>query len=168
MLTLMLGLAWAAVPAGAQQTSSTPNTSRQVPAIPSPFAEAETLLRQGAIAEAKQKIQEQLALNPRSVAGYNLLGIVYSSEKDYANALAAFEQALKLSPNSSKTHNNLGNLYVVENKPDLAEKEFRTVLRLDPADREGNYNLGLLLVAKGSPAEAIPHFQRVRPANTEM
>jgi len=167
MLALMLGLALAGVPAAAQQTSSTPNTSRQVPAIPSPFAEAETLLRQGAIREAKQKIQEQLALNPRSVAGYNLLGIVYSSENDYANALEAFEQALKLSPNSSKTHNNLGNLYGVENKPELAEKEFRTVLRLDPADREGNYNLGLLLVAKGSPAEAIPHFQRVRPANTE-
>ena len=55
----------------------------------------------------------------------------------------------------------------LQNKPDLAEKEFRTVLRLDPADREGNYNLGLLLMAKGSPAEAIPHFQRVRPANTE-
>ena len=71
MLALLLGLALAGVRAAAQQTSTTPNPSRQVPAIPSPFAEAETLLRQGAIEEAKQKIQEQLGLNPRSVAGYN-------------------------------------------------------------------------------------------------
>jgi tetratricopeptide (TPR) repeat protein len=131
------------------------------------FAEAESLLRQGSIAEAKQKIQEQLALHPTSVAGYNLLGIAYSSEKDYANALDAFQRALKLSPNSIKTHNNLGNLYVAENEPELAEKEFATLLRLDPSNREGNYNLGLLLMAKGSPAAAIPHFLRVHPATLD-
>ena len=38
-------------------------------------------------------------------------------------------------------------------------------MRLDPANRDGNYNLGVLLIAKGSPAEAIPHFERVRPAD---
>jgi tetratricopeptide (TPR) repeat protein len=135
--------------------------------VESPFYEAETLLRQGATEQARQKIQEQLTLHPTSVAGYNLLGIAYSSEKNYPSALEAFEHALMLSPNSIKTHNNLGNFYVGENKPDLAEKEFRTALRLDPADREGNYNLGLLLMAKGSPAEAIPHFQRIHPANME-
>src|SRR5215813_8971672 len=48
----------------------------------SAFSEAETLLRQGAIAEAKTKIQEQLQLNPSSIEGYNLLGIVYSNEHE--------------------------------------------------------------------------------------
>jgi len=86
---------------------------------------------------------------------------------DYANALDAFQHALKLDLNSTKTHNNLANLYVVQQKPDLAEKEFQRVLRLDPANRDGNYNLGLLLMAKGLTAEAIPHFQRVRPLNLE-
>jgi len=167
MVALMLGLILISIHAAAQQTSTAPKPSHQSAAIPSPFAEAETLLRQGSVEEAKQKIKEQLALHPDSVAGYNLLGIAYSSEKDYAHALEAFQHALKLSPNSSKTHNNLGNLYVVQNHPDLAEMEFRSVLRLDPADREGNYNLGLLLLAKESPVEAIPHFQRVRPANPE-
>jgi tetratricopeptide (TPR) repeat protein len=151
--------------AAGQQTRTPPHASTQV--APSPFSEAETLLRQGSIEEAKQKIQEQLALHPTSVAGYNLLGIAYSSEKDYANALDAFQQALKLSSTSTKTHNNLGNLYVAENESDLAEKEFRTTLRLDPADRDGNYNLGLLLMAKGSLAQAIFHFQKVRPATIE-
>ncbi len=140
---------------------------RQESKTPSPFAEAEALLRQGSIAEAKQKIQEQLALHPTSVAGYNLLGIAYSSEKDYANGLAAFQHALNIDPKSSKTHNNLGNLYVVEEKPDLAEKEFREVLRVDPANSEANYNLALVLLSKGSPGQAIPHFQRVHPANLE-
>ncbi len=97
--------------------------------------------------------------------GYNLLGIVYSSEKDYDNALEAFQHALKLDPNSARTHNNLGNLYVAQEKFDLAEKEFGEVLRFDPTNREANYNLGLVLMARRSPAEAILHFQRVRPAD---
>src|SRR5882762_5671417 len=145
--------------AGAKKSSSA--------AAQSAFQEAESLLGQGLVEQAKEKIQEQLKLNPTSVEGFNLLGIVCAGQKDYGNALDAFQHALKLSPNSTKTHNNLANLYVIQEKSDLAEKELRRVLQLDPANRDGNYNLGLLLMAKGSPAEAIPHFQRVRPPNIE-
>ena len=134
---------------------------------PSPFLEAETLLRQGSIAEAKSKILEQLQLNPSSVEGYNLLGIIYSNEQDFSNALDAFQHALKLAPNSTKTLNSLGNVYAAQGKFDLAEKEFRKVLIIEPLNNEGNYTLGLVLMTKGSPAEAIPHFQRVRPANVQ-
>ena len=96
-----------------------------------------------------------------------MLGIIYSDQKEYANALEAFQHALKLDTHSTRTRNNLGNVYVAERKPDLAEKEFRTILGLDPANRDGNYNLGLVLMAKGQPTEAIVHFQRVRPANVQ-
>jgi tetratricopeptide (TPR) repeat protein len=167
ILALGLSLTFGTRYAATQQSSTVGKKSRLAATVTSPFAEAETLLQQGSFEEAKNKILEQLALHPDSVAGYNLLGIAYSSEKDYADALQAFQHALKLSPNSAKTHNNLGNLYVAQDKLDLAEKEFRAALRVDPADREGNYNLGSLLMAKGSPVEAIPHFQRVRPANME-
>jgi len=131
---------------------------------PASFPQVETLLQQGHLEEAETKMREELQRNP-SVDGYNLLGIIESDKQDYQSAGSAFQQALQLSPNSAKTHNNLGNVYVAQKKFDLAEKEFRTVLRLDPANRDGNYNLGVLLMAKGSPAEAIPHFERVRPAN---
>ncbi len=149
----------------AQQSPPVRSAARPVSKAPSPFLEAETLLRQGSVAEAKVKIEEQLKLNPSSVEGYNLLGIAYGSEKDYDNALEAFQHALKLDPDSARTHNNLGNVYVAQEKFDLAEKEFGQVLRVDPGNREANYNLGLVLMARRLPAEAIPHFQRVRPAD---
>ncbi len=149
----------------AQQSAPARSASHPASKATSPFLEAETLLRQGSIAEAKQKIEEQLKLNPSSVEGYNLLGIVNSSEKDYAGAVDAFQHALKLDPNSSRTHNNLGNVYVAQEQFDLAEKEFGKVLRLDPTNRDANYNLGLVLMARRSPAEAISHFERVRPAD---
>ena len=162
ILIVVLVLATASA---AQQPSAPRSNPRASAKASSPFLEAETLLRQGSIAEAKQKIEEQLKLNPSSVEGYNLLGIVYSSQKDYDHALEAFQHALTIDPNSTRTHNNLGNVYVTQENFDLAEKEFGKVLRLDPSNREANYNLGLVLMAKRSPAEAIPHLQRVQPAD---
>ncbi len=150
-----------AVPSG---TSPRPVNARPSAQVPAFVVEAEELLRQGSTEEAKRKLQEQLRLHP-SVAGYNLLGIIYSGEKDNKHAHEAFEHALNLDPSSSRTHNNLGNLYVAEEKLDLAEKEFKTTLRLDPANQDGHFNLGLVLMARGHAAEAIPHFQRLGSTN---
>lgn len=130
------------------------------------FQQAESLAQQGHFDQAKAAMLSELAQHP-SVEGFNLLGILEGGAQDYADALTAFQKALQMDPNSTRTHNNLGNLYGAQKKFDLAEKEFRTVLRLDPANRDGNYNLGVLLLATGSPAEAIPHLERVRPANLE-
>jgi tetratricopeptide (TPR) repeat protein len=146
-----------------QQTVPDRGTTRQPSKISPLLQEAEELLRRGSIDEAKNKIQEELERNPSSVEGYDLLGIVYTDEKDYNNALEAFRHALKLDPNSTRALNNLGNLYVWENKLDLAEQEFRQVLRLEPGNRDGNYNLGLVLMATGSPLAAISRFERVHP-----
>ena len=150
----------------AQQSTSPSGTKvQQQPKTSANFQQAELLIQQGRIDEARVNIEQELQKNPSSVEGYNLLGIVYSNGKDYVKALEAFQSALKFSPHSTKTRNNLGNVYVALRKIDLAEKEFRTVLRLDPVNQDGNYNLAVLLMAKGSPAEAIQHFERVHPRN---
>src|SRR3954468_617947 len=117
----------------------------------SSLRDVEGLIQEGNLERAKQLVDEQLAINPSNVDAYNLLGIIYTNQKDYAHATDSFQQALKLDPHSRTTHNNLGNLYVAEQKPDLAEKEFKAVLSVAPSNREANYNLGLLLLATGSP-----------------
>jgi tetratricopeptide (TPR) repeat protein len=141
-------------------TSSTPGSG-------SPLHEAQTLLQQGQFEQAKAILDEEVRRDPAKADAYDLLGIVYTSEKDFVHAHEAFDQALKIAPNSKTTHNNLGNLYVAEGKFDLAEKEFAGVLKAAPADRDANYNLGLLLMAKGNPLAAIQHFQSVRPQSVE-
>ena len=152
----------------AQRTAAKSAGPRQSAKSPTPLlAEAEKLLNEGRIDDAKRKIQQELGRDPASVAGYNLLGIVYTTEEDYSNAVDAFQYALKLDPHSTRSRNNLGNLYVTLQKLDLAEKEFRAALRLEPSNRDANYNLGLVLMARDSPAQAIPFFLRVRPANVE-
>ena len=162
--TLAFALLLQTKPVSAQQHSSVHQVSRASKISPALQA-AEAMLQQGQIVEARQKVQDELARDPASVEGYNLLGIICTSQKDIAGALDAFQHALKLAPHSAKTHNNLGNTYVAAEKLDLAEKEFRTVVRLDPSNRDGNYNLGLVLIANGSPARAITYLERVHPQN---
>jgi tetratricopeptide (TPR) repeat protein len=132
------------------------------------FQQVEVLMQQGHLDEAKAAVLQQLQRDPGSVEGYNLLGIIESDQRDYANAATAFQKAIQLAPNSTKSHVNLGNFYISQNKIDLAEKEFQTALRLEPNNQDANYDMGILLIARGSPANAIPHLQRVRPVTVAV
>src|SRR6266704_1680826 len=145
------------------QSSPTTQGARQSSRLTPHFAEAQKLLREGRVEEAKGKILEELKRNPSSAEGYILLGLACTQTKNYDEAFDAFAHALKLNPKSVKIHNNLGNLYVAQEKLDLAAAEFRQALRLNPSDHDGNYNLGLVLLAKRQPTEAIPYLLRVQP-----
>ena len=101
LLKIVLASAWIflALTCQAQQTTPhqtahrkiAPYNDRPASKASSGFLEAKELLGQGRLDEAKQKIQEQLKDDPTSVEGYNLLGIIYSDQKDYSNALEAFQ-----------------------------------------------------------------------------
>jgi tetratricopeptide (TPR) repeat protein len=145
----------------AQQPGPTKHSSRQVPRIDPTFKEASALLDEGRLEEAKLSAQQELEKNPASVDGYNLLGIILTTQKDYASALDAFERALKISPDSARTRNNIGNSYIAQGKSELAQQEFRKVLRVEPSNRDANYNLGLVLLAKHSPARQ--HGNKFQP-----
>jgi tetratricopeptide (TPR) repeat protein len=151
--------------AGQAHAAQQQPSQRQLSKPTAQFQQAEALVQQGRLEDARVAMLDELKRNPTSVDGYNLLGIIESNQQDFVEALAAFQKALQFAPNSTKTHNNLGNLYAAQRNFELAEKEFRAVLRLDPANQDANYNLGVLLMSKGAAAEAIPHFQRVHPAN---
>jgi tetratricopeptide (TPR) repeat protein len=149
-----------------QQAPPSKQGAHPVSKVPSPFADAEALLRQGKLEDAKSRIQEELQQNPSRPEGYGLLGLVYTAEKKYTEALSAFQQGLELNPKSTGIRIDLGNLYVAQGNFDLAEKEFREVVRLNPADNDGNYNLALVLLVKKKPAEAIPCLLRIHPQTT--
>jgi tetratricopeptide (TPR) repeat protein len=162
----ILGVFHCSARASQQSQRSAAPAKTQQPSNASPrLQQADALRQQGLFDQAKEKVEEELQLNPNNVEAYNLLGFICLDEKNSAGAVDAFQHAQKLAPNSTKTHNNLGNVYLSEQKPDLAEKEFRAALRLDPSNRDANYNLGILMMSKGLPAEAIPHFERVHPVN---
>ena len=147
------------------QSTSPKSHKQQSAKLPTTLQAAESLMEQGRLDEARAKIQEEIKTTPSSVEAYNMLGFLYTQQKDYPSAEEAFDRGLKIAPDSTQTHNGLGNLYVAEGNIDSAEKEFRTTLRLEPVNQEANYNLGLLLISKKQPDRAIRYLERVRPAN---
>lgn len=162
-----LALCFMTMLAQARQPHAVQSRSASASAQPDELVRAESLYKQGQIADAKASVQQFLLSHAGSVDGYNLLGIICSAEQNYDCALEAFQQALKLNPASTGAHNNLGNLYASAGKTDSAEKEFRQALAIKPSDSQANYNLALLLVAQGRPSAAIPLLQRVHPATVE-
>lgn len=150
------------VTAGGQANPSRRRVKEVIPdAARQRFSEGEQLLQQGELDAARAAILDGLKAAPRSAEGYDLLGIIYGRQKDFAQSLAAFQHALRLDPGSSLTHFNLGNSYYAQQKLDLAAQEFRACLRLDPKNRDANYNLALVLMAQGHPRQAIPFFRLI-------
>jgi tetratricopeptide (TPR) repeat protein len=127
------------------------------------FQEAEQLLRQGDADRALVTVQEGLKIAPKSVEGWNLLGLAYNLRKDYTRAVAALQKALQFDPHSAKTHVNLSSSYFALGKLGLAEQELRAALRENPQDRDAAYNLGMVLLARGDAEHAVPILRHIRP-----
>ena len=157
MLCLALSALFCTMSSAGQSTSATS------PGAKDKFVTAQRLISEGSLSKARELLLEGLRLSPESVEGYNLLGIVYTQEKDYIRSAAAFEHALKIDPGSTVTHNNLGSSYGAQNRTDLAKKEYLATLRLDPHNRDANYNLGRLALTEHQAELAIAYFRQVQP-----
>ncbi|MBZ5544682.1 MAG: tetratricopeptide repeat protein [Acidobacteriia bacterium] len=149
-----------ALPLAGSEAQKSPASTR--------FEEAQKLLRQRNPDAALAEAEAGLRLDPRSVEGLDLVGIIYVQKQDYARAIETFERALKIDPRSARTLNSLGNTYLAQGKRELAEKEFREALRFHPADHDANYNLGLVLLSRKEARQAIVYFSRVRPQDSEV
>lgn len=129
------------------------------------FQKAEQFLHEGATADALEAVRAGLKTSPKSVEGWNLLGLVYDQQKDYEQGVAALKRAVQLDPHSAKSRINLGNTYFALGYLDLSESELRVALQETPNDRDANYDLAMVLLARDQPQEAIPFLKRVRPAD---
>jgi len=87
------------------------------------------------------------------------LGSVLRQQKQFEEALAAFEQAAQLKPEAVDLWRAIANVMVDLNRLDRAAAAFARVVKLDPRDRDAAYNAGSLLQRSGRAAEALPYLQ---------
>jgi hypothetical protein len=107
-----------------------------------------------------------IAENPRSFAAYTNLGIAYTDNEDYVNAIDCFARAVALRPQEDIAHNDLANaLHQAGRLSEAIVAKQRTldIERADPT-MEGNWTrhtaeMGAFLCEAGRYSEAVPYLE---------
>jgi tetratricopeptide (TPR) repeat protein len=118
------------------------------------------MLRQGQL-RAATSLLEQLTKGhpPDAMVLYNL-GIAYSEQKQYAEAIIRLKRAVQLDPTHAHAWVGIGTAYERMGRLDMALPALQEAARLDPNDGYSNRNLGGVLAQLGRVEEAVKHLQR--------
>jgi tetratricopeptide (TPR) repeat protein len=87
------------------------------------------------------------------------LGSVLRQQKQFEEALEAFEHAARLKPQAVDLWRAVANVMVDLDRLDRAAAAFAHVVKLNPRDRDAAYNAGSLLQRSRRAAEALPYLQ---------
>ena len=118
---------------------------------------AEAYLSAGRFQEARELVEQALAVQPTSAPIHNFLGQIHFLSGRHAEAEAAFRKALELDATLADAHNNLGALYDRTNRKAEAEAEYRKALAelTYPTPQKVHLNLALLYASQGRDDEAL-------------
>lgn len=146
-----------------------PESARSAEAL---VTEARQLFQQGQATQARERLEEALAINPQCAVAHNDLGAVAYSLGDVGGAQVAYEQAVKLEPNNTTFKMNMADLYfVAAGRPDDAIQMYLELFRQFPRNIEVLTALGRICQAVGRPDEAKTFYRRVleiEPWNHEV
>ena len=84
--------------------------------------------------EALQYAQKALAADADSWRVHNLLGVIYTDKKEFAQAIDAFKAAMRLAPNEPMSHSDLAKVYLAQGRYADALESANTAIRLAPHD----------------------------------
>ena len=84
--------------------------------------------------EALQYAQKALAADAESWRVHNLLGVIYTDQKEFGDAIDAFKSAMQLAPNEPMPHSDLAKVYLAQDRYDEALKSVDAAIQLAPRD----------------------------------
>ena len=84
--------------------------------------------------EALQYAQKALAADAESWRVHNLLGVIYTDQKEFGGAINAFKSAMQLAPNEPMPHSDLAKVYLAQGRYDEALKSVDAAIQLAPRD----------------------------------
>jgi tetratricopeptide (TPR) repeat protein len=88
-------------------------------------------------------------------------GTVYSRERKYDKAIAAFSEAIRLDPKCAGAYSNRGHAYFAKSEYDQAIADCSEALRLNPQNEGAYFLRGWSYSQIRQPAKAIPDFTQV-------
>ncbi len=103
---------------------------------------------------------------PTNPLPLNIKGVIYSSQRDFKSARAAFEEALKVDPKFMDAVQNLARLDLMQRDFDGARKRYEQILAKDPRNEQALLALaGLLSATNAPPADVKAAIDRAISAN---
>jgi choline-sulfatase len=133
--------------------------------------EGELLLEAGRHAEAVQRFDEVLAVEPNNRYAVLRSGIALLKSGRIEQAIPRLERSTALDPDRAEAHYALADALMRNGQWDRAATHWREVARLQPRRAEAWFNLGVAASASGDPAEALTAYRcafAIEPDNQEM
>lgn len=103
---------------------------------------ANTYLESGNLDAAYPYLKSAVEINPDYAEGYNHLGIFFSRNKNYMEALNNFKKALQCDFTLVEAHYNIASLYMERKEYDMALPHFKEVVMANPEDYETYHLMG--------------------------
>jgi serine/threonine protein kinase len=118
--------------------------------------------------KAKALLLKAVKLIPGSAQGHYLLGRIYTQQKDFTSAMAAYQTAVELDPQMPTAYFNLGYIYATKEDYVKAQEMFSRVVDLSPQFLdEALYNLAIVQRKMGNIQGCIKHLEQAIIVNPE-
>lgn len=119
-------------------------------------------LRQRKTDQALQRVQQQIARTSSDSGGaqlYEILGEVYTTQKNWAKAEEAYRKAISIDPSNFTAYSLLGQLFLVQNSADKAIREFENVLKVNPRSTQAHIVLAVIHESVDNAGKAKFHYR---------
>ena len=103
---------------------------------------AQALIQQKKYDEAVLLLKQSIAVQPKNIQAYALLGIAYQQAKHFDLAVESFLTLVKLSPNNALFQNSLGGALLDYGKPVEARAAYERAVEMDPGDAASRFGIG--------------------------
>ncbi|MGA2582823.1 MAG: tetratricopeptide repeat protein [Tepidisphaeraceae bacterium] len=149
-------------------SAETANAEKNAVAAKPPKISANSHFAAGQLAEANgendkaiSQYTECLKINPKHQAALYQLGVLYSSLKQYDDALDVFQRYVKATNGAASAYNDLGYCYEQSGDTDDAAQAYQQGIAADTKNAPCRTNYGLLLAKQNKIEEAIRVWQPV-------
>ncbi len=114
----------------------------------------------GEAKQARERVQQQIAVTPDNPLLYNLLGRLWMRANQADQAEQAFKKALELDGQIQASYMNLAELYERTNRVDDAVREYNRLLEKNPKVASAHMILGMIAEQKNQLDTAKDHYRK--------
>jgi tetratricopeptide (TPR) repeat protein len=124
------------------------------------FFEGRAFVERGQYAEAVQRLQRSIQLDPEASQSQNAIGLALWKQNLLAEAVPPLQQAIALSPEWNYPRYTLALIYLEQRRYDEAEQMFQQALRNNAEDSTAQHGLGQLYALLGRFDDAEGRLQQ--------